>query len=122
MPKRDDQITVNERILRQYQRQEPEAEFQASVIKLAHLQGWIEYHDYDSRRSTAGFPDLTLLRVTGDRAELLFAELKRVGETPTAAQRRWLGGLQLVDSLGIYLWDRRDWDEIERALARRRDQ
>ena len=48
-----------------------ESQFQAEVVKLAKVFGWIWFHPYDSRRSTPGFPDLALVK---DR--LLFRELK----------------------------------------------
>jgi hypothetical protein len=49
-----------------------EAEFQAQVVSLAELRGWRIFHDHDSRRNTAGLPDLILVR----RGRLIFAELK----------------------------------------------
>ena len=33
-----------------------EADFQATVIELAELQGWRVYHTHDSRRSQPGLP------------------------------------------------------------------
>ena len=37
---------------------ETEKGFQAAVVELARLRGWLVYHTYDSRRSAKGFPDL----------------------------------------------------------------
>jgi hypothetical protein len=68
-----------------------EAELQAQVIELATMLGCLSYHTHDSRRSAAGFPDLTVVHEgTGG---LLFAELKRDGQLPTPEQRRWLAAL-----------------------------
>lgn len=39
-----------------------EKEFQAQVLDLARLTGWLCYHPHDSRRSAPGFPDLVLVR------------------------------------------------------------
>ena len=39
-----------------------EAQFQEAVVQLARLTGWLVYHTFDSRRSQAGYPDLTLLK------------------------------------------------------------
>jgi len=49
-----------------------EKEWQAQVIKLATMLSWKVFHTHDSRRSTAGYPDLTLVR----RSRVVFAELK----------------------------------------------
>jgi hypothetical protein len=46
------------------------------------------YHTFDSRRSSSGFPDLTIVG-----SSVLFRELKREGKNPTAAQQAWLDAL-----------------------------
>ena len=52
-----------------------EAQFQQQVIDLAHFHQYdITYHNPDSRRSQAGFPDLVLISSSRQRA--LFRELK----------------------------------------------
>lgn len=45
--------------------------FQAQVLDLAHLSGWLCYHTHNSRRSAPGFPDLVLVAARGSlrRAE-----------------------------------------------------
>ena len=74
-----------------------EAQFQDAVIDYARQCGWLTYHPYDSRRSTSGFPDLTMVR----RGRIVFAELKtEVGKLRTD-QRRW------IDELGIVQGDAR---------------
>lgn len=92
----------------------PERDFQRSVTDLARVTHWLTYHTHDSRRSAAGFPDLTLVR--GDR--LVFAELKRAGQNPTEAQREWLEALGRVERVEAHLWRPGDWEEIERVLGR----
>jgi hypothetical protein len=68
-----------------------EGELQAQVLELATMLGCLTYHTYDSRRSREGFPDLVVVHErTGG---LIFAELKRDGKHPTAAQQRWLDAL-----------------------------
>ena len=64
-----------------------EAQFQAVVIEYAELHGWRVYHTHDSRRSQAGFPDLTMVRA---EPRLIFAELKSEGGKPTDEQTAWL--------------------------------
>jgi hypothetical protein len=86
-------------------RSRPEARLQAAVVETAELQGWLVYHDYDSRRSTAGFLDLTLVRAP----RLLFVELKDDGKYATPAQRAWLDQLCEVPGVEVYLWRPRTW-------------
>ena len=58
-----------------------EGKFQAAIIELATVCGWLAYHTHDSRRSTPGFPDLVLVR----GGVLLFRELKTdTGKTSKA--------------------------------------
>lgn len=77
-----------------------EADFQATVIEMAHALGWRVYHTYRSTRSTPGFPDLVLVR--GDR--LLFLELKSEKGKLTTTQMDWLHDLYAVSktNLGIH--------------------
>ena len=39
-----------------------EKKFQAAVLQIANMYGWLAYHTHDSRRSAPGFPDLVLVR------------------------------------------------------------
>ncbi len=82
------------------------------VVQLARLYGRLAYHTHDSRRSAAGFPDLTLVR--GRR--LLFAELKREAGRTTAEQDGWREALREAGQ-EAYLWRPSDWPSIETALA-----
>ena len=53
-----------------------EDQFQSSVIELAkYSQYEVRYHNPDSRRSQAGFPDLVL--ISSSRRRALFRELKK---------------------------------------------
>lgn len=70
-----------------------ESELQTAILQLAKLRGWLHFHDYDSRRNPAGFPDLVLLHPrTGD---LLFAELKTATGRVSQRQQRWIDALAL---------------------------
>ena len=89
-----------------------EAEFQASVLELAGVLGWLGFHVHNSRGSSPGFPDLTLVR--DDR--LLFAELKRGRRKPTEVQTAWLEALGQAAHVSAHVWRPADWIEIERAL------
>ena len=88
-----------------------EKQFQAQVVELAQLFGWLVYHTYDSRRSAHGFPDLVLVR--GER--VLFVELKRQDGKATPKQRVWLEALKAAGQ-EVYLWRPSDWDALEAVL------
>lgn len=92
-----------------------EAQLQDQVLRLAELCGWtLRYHTWNSQRSEAGYPDLTLCRPRDGR--LLIVELKRDGRHPTVDQRAWLDGLETVKHFDVKLWRPADWPEIERTL------
>ena len=69
-----------------------ETAFQAAVVELAHLRGWLVFHVHDSRRGLgAGYPDLTMVHTrTG---QLLFAELKSDVGRISQGQYRWMEAL-----------------------------
>ena len=89
-----------------------EAQFQDAVVQLAQLTGWLVYHTFDSRRSQAGYPDLTLVK--GRR--LVFAELKSQAGRVSAEQQQWLGALRAANPASVFVWRPQDWDEIETLL------
>jgi Holliday junction resolvase-like predicted endonuclease len=89
-----------------------EHEFQAAVIELAHLRGWLVFHSYDSRRDPAGFPDLVMVR--GHR--IMFVELKTERGRVRPQQREWLDALSCTKA-EVWLWRPSNWPQIEEALA-----
>lgn len=80
------------------------------MVDLATLLGWRIYHTFDSRSSSAGFPDLVLLR-----ERLIFAEVKKVGAQPRPDQVKWLDALVLADC-ETYLWTLDDLPEITEVM------
>lgn len=68
-----------------------EATLQAQIIGTATRLGWLSYHTHDSRRSTAGYPDLHLVH-PGRRISAL-VELKTQKGRLTPEQQRWLTAL-----------------------------
>ncbi len=88
-----------------------EKQFQAEVERIAARCGWVSFHDRDSRRNDAGFPDLLLIR-----ERIVWAELKSEHGKVSADQRRFLYGL-LAAGQEVYIWRPADLDEIERVLA-----
>jgi hypothetical protein len=92
-----------------------EKAFQASVERLAKLYGWRYYHTWRSIRSVAGFPDLVLCRARDRR--VIFAELKRDGKRPTAAQQEWIDDLRSVGRpVECYVWRPADLQAIAEIL------
>lgn len=89
-----------------------EREFQAMVIEFASLSQWLVYHTHDSRRSHAGFPDLTLVRPP----RVVFAELKSERGRVMPQQQAWLDNLRECAGVESYLWRPSDWDELEDVL------
>jgi hypothetical protein len=96
-----------------------EAQFQAEVMKLASLYGWLVAHFTTSltvrgRYITAvagdgkGFPDLVL----GRPPRVIFAELKAVKGTVSVHQERWLELLRQCPGVETYLWRPADLEEI----------
>ena len=86
---------------------ETENGFQAAVIELAQLRGWYVYHNPDSRRSAAGWPDLVLIRPP----RIVYAELKTDKGRLRASQR---DVLRMLEDCGAetHVWRPADWDEI----------
>ena len=85
-----------------------ERQFQIAVEEAASRLGWSYYHTYDSRRSGAGFPDLTAW--SGEH--LIFAELK-LGKRSKISdpQADFLRGLAQTPAR-VYLWVPWEWDDI----------
>ena len=94
---------------------EPEASFQARILRLAKQHGWLCHHSHDSRRNEwgcdAGLPDLILVRDA-----VLFAELKTRTGKLTAEQERWLTMLSRAGQ-ETYIWRPADWPFIEERLT-----
>jgi hypothetical protein len=90
-----------------------EAGFQAGVIQLAQLRGWLVGFTWSSKHSLFGEPDLRLLRPP----RLVWAELKTATGQPTAEQCEWLELGAQVPGLECYLWRPCDWDDIAESLA-----
>lgn len=91
---------------------ESEKSFLQAVRELARALGYLEYHTQNSRHSTAGFPDLILLRGT----RLIVAELKTDKGRITPAQEAWLQAFARVPDLRVYVWRPADWPAIEAIL------
>lgn len=91
-----------------------EQQLQSMVIDLARWAGFLHFHDNDSRRNRAGFPDLTLVHTTTGR--LIFAELKSATGRLRPEQDVWLTHLGRLHE--AYLWAPVHWETgvIRRVL------
>ena len=79
---------------------------------LAESNGWLVFHPFDSRRSRAGYPDLTMVK--GER--LVYAELKVKMNKTSAEQETWLDALAAVPGVQVHRWKPADWPDIVTAL------
>ena len=95
-----------------------ERRLQDLIIQLSKQMGWMSFHDYDSRRSTPGFPDLVLVHPKQRR--VIWRELKSETGTTSAEQKVWLSSLLLVGE-DVDVWRPRDWvsGRIEKELRGR---
>lgn len=79
-----------------------EAQFQTAVLQLAQIYNYeLRYHNPDSRRSQAGFPDLVL--ASKSRGRLLFRELKTDDGRLSPEQIRTIDVLETVGA-DIAVW------------------
>lgn len=92
-----------------------ECDFQAQIIELAELYGWLVFSIPDSRRATCkGFPDLVLLHPQAHR--FLVRELKMKGRRLSREQETWLSGLRAC-GLDTDVWYPCDWQRIMQILC-----
>lgn len=82
-----------------------EKQFQQQVVGLARALGWWVYHPYDSRRSTPGYPDLTLVH---PRNGIIWRELKTQKGPVSRHQRE---AIALIEQAGgdVAIWRPSHW-------------
>ena len=90
-----------------------EAKFMARVRALAKENNWLYYHTADSRRSPAGYPDITLVK----DGTIIFTELKTMIGRVTKDQKIWLEALNNCQTVETYLWRPNDMEYITRRLV-----
>ena len=88
--------------------------FQEHVIQFAKRHGWLVFHDLDSRRNRAGFPDLTMAHK--ERGLVVFAELKSQKGRVTPEQKEWLAALGETCAVPV-VWRPLDTDTVEEFLS-----
>jgi len=77
-----------------------EAEFQGCLIEFAKSRGWLAWHTPDSRRTSAGEPDLRLVRPP----RVIFAELKTAKTGLRGDQNAARAALESCPGVEYYLW------------------
>ena len=90
-----------------------EASWQAQVVAAAEVYDWYIYHNPDSRRSTAGFPDLVLIRPP----RVLFMELKRQTGRLSPIQREVIAALEACPGVEVRVARPSDWEQVCSWLA-----
>ena len=96
---------------------ESEKAFQQRVIDLAKACGWLCFHPFDSRKSEAGYPDLTMCR-KGESP--VFAELKSERGRLSKAQAAWINQLRGAGAR-VYIWRPSTWNEAVDVLMPHRE-
>ena len=76
-----------------------EAELQQLLTDAAELNGWLVFHDNDSRLNPAGFPDLVLVKPP----RIVLLELKTAKGRVRPEQQVWLDALADVDTVASAL-------------------
>ena len=94
-----------------------EAELQAAVIEHAETHGWLVFHDNDSRRNNAGFPDLVLVKPP----RIWLIELKSEEGRTRPEQQVWLDALAGCDTVASALIRPSQLDALARRLAKPED-
>ena len=92
-----------------------EAQWQNQIIRAAKDAGWeLIYHTWNARHSTAGFPDLILVR----DGRMLAIEVKKQDPKSkvTPAQAQWIKALDEVDGVTAFVARPSDWDRVTEAL------
>jgi hypothetical protein len=89
-----------------------EKDWQAQVLRLARLFGWMSHHPWSSIHSASGWPDLALCRPP----RLILAELKTETGRVSPAQQAWLDALSQCTGIEVYTWRPSDRAQVAEAL------
>lgn len=90
-----------------------EAQWQNTVVEAAQLLGWWVFHDHDSRKNQAGFPDLVLIRPP----RVMFLELKRETGKLTTAQGEVLDLLEDCPGVEVEVARPSNWSALVEWLS-----
>ena len=90
-----------------------EAQFQATVTEAFGVSGWWVFHHPDSRRTTPGYPDLTLIHPDG---RLVYAELKTATGKVRPEQRAVIDALRRGGHQA-FIWRPDDWPAVQAVIS-----
>ena len=88
-----------------------ESDFQRAVIHESIDRKWQHHHQYDSRRSISGYPDLILFR-----ERVVWMELKVQNRKLKPAQKEWRNFILSAGGEWYVFWPK-DWAKIMEVLA-----
>lgn len=91
----------------------PERAFREHVRKYAEAHHWLCYFTWRSDHSPAGYPDLTMCRLS----RVIWAELKSAKGRVTPEQLAWIDALSLTGKGEVYVWRPSHWKDITEVLA-----
>ena len=96
-----------------------EADLQGRLQKLCTDLGFLYWHVVGkaAKTSTAGLPDALILHPDAPSPVLYAWELKREGEQPSPAQRRWLEALARVQQIETATYYPHDWPTMVDRLT-----
>ena len=94
-----------------------EKDLQEQILAEAETYNWLVFHDNDSRRNNAGFPDLVLVK----GGKIIFAELKRESKRAKLSDEQdvWIAELKRASSKNVMVavWRPSDRDHIWAVLS-----
>lgn len=91
-----------------------ERQWMSQVLKMLRLAGWATYHTFDSRRSTAGFPDIIAIK----ERRMLAIELKADKGKATPEQIAWIRAFAQVAWVDAFvLRPAEDLSELQALIA-----
>lgn len=94
-----------------------ERELQDQILAEAKTYNWLVFHDNDSRRNNAGFPDLVLVK----DGKIIFAELKRESKRAKLRDDQviWIEELGRAsgENVMVAVWRPSDRDRIWAVLS-----
>ncbi len=98
-----------------------ERQWQAQVIQIARLHGWMVHWTWNSRHSPPGEPDLRMLKVTQYPSRhvgrYLLAELKTDAGKLTAEQQDVANNLWCCAGIEFFVWRPKDLSEVIEVLS-----
>jgi hypothetical protein len=92
-----------------------EAELQALIVEVAELHDWLVFHDNDSRRNVAGWPDLVCVKPP----RVLFLELKSATGQIRPEQEVWMSALSKCDTIASGIVRPNQVDQVLDYLKRK---